>query len=66
MSEFIVRVVMLGIAFGIGYLCISVIQDVYESDLTTLSKIVVYVFAGGHLSLFAFNFFLVAIGHGGR
>lgn len=66
MSEFIVRVVMLGIAFGIAYLGISVILDVYESDLTTLSKIVVYVFAGGHLSLFALNFFLAAIGHGGR
>lgn len=66
MSEFIVRVVMLGIAFGIAYLGISVILDVYESDLTTLSKIVVYVFAGGHLSLFAFNFFLAAIGNGGR
>lgn len=66
MSEFIVRVVMLAIAAGIAYLCISVIQDVYESDLTTLSKIVVYVFVGGHLSLFAFNFFLVAIGGGGQ
>ena len=66
MSEFIVRVVMLGIAFGIAYLGISVILDVYESDLTTLSKIVVYVFAGGHLALFALNFFLAAIGHGGR
>ena len=66
MSEFIVRVVMLGIAFAIAYLGISVVLDVYESDLTTLSKIVVYVFAGGHLALFAINFFLVAIGHGGR
>ena len=52
---------MLGIAFAIAYLAISVIQDVYESDLTTLSKIVIYVFAGGHLALFAINFFLVAI-----
>ena len=66
MADFIVRVVMLGIAFAIAYLGLSVVIDVYESDLSTLSKIIVYVFAGGHLALFAINFFLVAIGHGGR
>ena len=66
MSEFIVRVVMFAIAAGITYLGFAVLLDVYESDLTTISKVVTFVFAGGQLALFAINFFLVAVGHGGR